>query len=532
VKTYTYDFGISYGGADRPLALEVYRRLTDLGYAVFFDKEDKKFQAEKLGKNLVDALARLYSDECRFCVVLLSPEYEKSEWTRIEKEAMQARELKGDLDFFLPVLVRGEPPPWLPRTRLYYDLARSSVDDLVSVLDRRARKPDIGPFLPKLKAHLEREQAWGLMPNPYWRQLVGADLFALPIRLVPAGIVLRGISDYERLADRKLVLLGKPGCGKTTAIKRISGTALGQYELVPIRLKREWLDRPATVPEEVSGLLEIEEETAFRTLEASGRLLLVFDALDQAEWMAERFTAINALAAERFAHSHFLVTCREDEYRRLSVKTDFVEQHIQDLDWDGMELFFSKMDNPRHASSLRLRLRSNDVLLNMCGNPFIFLMVARILREEDQPPHQVSQVYDRFIEEFFQWEQQRRRNETMDSKEMRRRLEGIARCIAECSDDRDDVAKEVLAARFPHDVIESALVHGILESREEKIRFFQQTFQEFLFASWLHREKVFPVEFEEDGDGNLRYLKKAHVSPRTVVFYKEITGFDKVAKIA
>ena len=169
MNVYHYDFGLSFAGAQRALARELYQALTNMGYNVFLDEKDQEFKAQTLGKDLVDALARVYSQKCRFCVVLLSPEYEEGHWTRIEKQAIREREFKGDLDFFLPVLVNPPIPAWLSKTKLYYDLTQSSLDNLASVLHRRAQKPDIGPFLPNLQKFLEGESSDALKTSKSWK---------------------------------------------------------------------------------------------------------------------------------------------------------------------------------------------------------------------------------------------------------------------------------------------------------------------------------------------------------------------------
>jgi hypothetical protein len=521
---YKYDFGLSFAGAQAAIAGELCKALRTFGCSVFYYLDDKEFLAKNLGKNLVEALAKTYTNDCRFCVVLLSREYEQSAWTRVEKEAIQGRELSGDLDFFIPVLVEGTPPDWLPRTRLYYDLKQSSVSELALVLVRRIQKPDITPFLVTLMRHMHREWEKAIKWNPLWQDWFGVDLFALPIRVIPAEIEIRSIKDYAKITNRKVALVGKPGSGKTTAVRRIQCTALGQFELVPIELKREWLDEPADVRKQVSMELDISSDDVFSTLEVSGRLLFIFDALDQLEHMDKRYANIDRLATEFFTNSHFLVTCREEEYMRLPEKRDFVEHHIVDLDGGAMCSFLSKMDG---GGPIWFVLNSEKGLQNICSNPFIFLMVVKLLLEHKSAPSLISEVYKIFLKHFLsEWAKREALSDEVTIDKMQEYLRKIAAHIAMKSENRDDVSRDELQVVASENVIDGLLRHGFLVRKGNKIAFFQLTFQEYLFAQWLFENGVFPAKFEESREGP-RY-KGAYLSSQMLRFYKEITGFSRI----
>ncbi|MFX0198506.1 MAG: TIR domain-containing protein [Candidatus Hodarchaeota archaeon] len=521
---YKYDFGLSFAGAQAELAGELCKALRTFGYSVFYYLDDEKFLADNLGKNLVDALAKTYAEDCRFCVVLLSPEYEQSNWARVEKEAIQGRELSGDLDFFLPVLVTGKPPAWLPRTKLYFDFKGSSVSKLASILRGRIEKPDITPFLLTLTTHMQREWKKAIKLSRLWQEWFGVDLFALPIRVTPAEVEIASIQDYAKIPGRKVALIGKPGSGKTTAVRRILCTALGQYEQVPIELKRKWLSEPADGQARVSELLGISSEDEFNTLEASGRLLLIFDALDQVDHMDEMYANIDRLATEFFTNSHFLVTCREEEYTRLPQKRDFVQQHIVELDGNAMHAFLSKMDG---GSEIWDILAKEGNLQCICSNQFIFLMVVKLLLKHKPPPSLISEVYKIFLNHFLsEWAKREALSDEVGIDRMQEYLQKIAAHITIEGDNRDDISRDALRVVAPDTVVDSLLRHGFLIRRGTKIAFFQLTFQEYLFARWLFENSVFPARFEESQEGP-RY-KGAYLSLQMLRFYKEITGFSRI----
>ena len=128
---FEYDFAISFAEAQRSIAKKIYDDLNSDGISVFYDKANG---TQMLGQNIVDYLRQVYSESSRFCVALLSREYDASEWTNLEKECFQDRELKGEKGFFIPVLVSEYRPKWLPKTRMHFDLPSRSVEELIGEL--------------------------------------------------------------------------------------------------------------------------------------------------------------------------------------------------------------------------------------------------------------------------------------------------------------------------------------------------------------------------------------------------------------
>jgi outer membrane protein assembly factor BamB len=134
---FTFDVALSYVQPQMPLATRLASGLSARGLRVFFDRIDVE---AIVGQDGPDALGHLYRAEARICVLLLSPAYEQSVWTGIERDAVMARRQSDRSAFLIPVRVEGEPPPWLPRQLLYFDLLRQSEDELVEVIIKRVRR--------------------------------------------------------------------------------------------------------------------------------------------------------------------------------------------------------------------------------------------------------------------------------------------------------------------------------------------------------------------------------------------------------
>lgn len=135
-KKFRFDFALSFAGAQRDIARELRNELVKRKFKVFFDED---FESEMLGKDGIEYLRKVYSEESNYCVALISKEYDKRDWTKLEREIMQARQLNSGDDILLPVLISDYKPGWLLASRLYFDLKNRSIMDLVELLVKKAR---------------------------------------------------------------------------------------------------------------------------------------------------------------------------------------------------------------------------------------------------------------------------------------------------------------------------------------------------------------------------------------------------------
>jgi hypothetical protein len=133
---FRFDFGISCAGPERSLARQVRDGLRNAGFQVFLDED---YEHEMIGHDGAVYLRNVYSKECRFCVVLISRAYDKRDWTNLEREAVQARELHGERGILIPVPVEDYQPSWLPESRIRFDLWKRSIPELVVLLTKRCR---------------------------------------------------------------------------------------------------------------------------------------------------------------------------------------------------------------------------------------------------------------------------------------------------------------------------------------------------------------------------------------------------------
>lgn len=142
---------------------------------MFFDEH---FEHEMLGIDGADYLNRVFFEQSRYCVALVSESYEGRAWTQLERRAAQAREHSTGHGVLIPVLVDATRPAWLLPTRVYFNLAERTLGELVDLLRKKHTSEDRSVFrevdridLPAKARHISIVQGWGDDDFLIWRGL-------------------------------------------------------------------------------------------------------------------------------------------------------------------------------------------------------------------------------------------------------------------------------------------------------------------------------------------------------------------------
>jgi hypothetical protein len=93
-----YDIAISFAGEQRDIAEAINNRLKQHNIRTFYD-EDKA--VDLWGKNLAEYLPTIYSDDAKFVLIILSKEYLKKVWTKVERRAAVSRLIRSDYEYLL-----------------------------------------------------------------------------------------------------------------------------------------------------------------------------------------------------------------------------------------------------------------------------------------------------------------------------------------------------------------------------------------------------------------------------------------------
>jgi len=94
----TYDIAISFAGEDRAVAEKLASLLVAKGLDVFYDDYEL---ANLWGRDLYVHLSKIYKDEAKYCLMLVSEHYAKKQWTSHERRAAQARAFAENSEYIL-----------------------------------------------------------------------------------------------------------------------------------------------------------------------------------------------------------------------------------------------------------------------------------------------------------------------------------------------------------------------------------------------------------------------------------------------
>jgi hypothetical protein len=140
---FRYDVGLSFLAEDEPLAQELADTLQESLRVFIYSKQ----QESLAGKDGEEVFSRVFGHEARIVAVLYRQRWGETPWTRIEETAIRNRAFDKGYDFatFVPLEQPVALPEWLPKSRIWLDLARWGVQGAAAVLEARAREAGSTP---------------------------------------------------------------------------------------------------------------------------------------------------------------------------------------------------------------------------------------------------------------------------------------------------------------------------------------------------------------------------------------------------
>lgn len=309
---------------------------------------------------------------------------------------------------------------------------------------------------------------------------------------------LEAVEKYQ-----KLIILGKPGAGKTTFLKYLAiqcneGNFEGERVPIFVTLKNfaEWEDRlslleyicykvaHSSLPTTTSK--DIEQYMAdFAILLHHGRGLILLDGLDEVrEEDQKRVNREVRNFSEQFWNNHFVMTCRIAAWEYTFEK--FTEVEVADFDENQVEAFANKWFKHKHirASTFLRHLAQNPRIQQLTVSPLLLTLVCLAFEESGDCPTSRSELYKEGIDALLKkWDATR----------------GIQ---------RDRVYK-----KLSHQRKEDLLSQLALDTFKQKDYFFKQSFVEQFIADYicnLPRTNSEPEELQLDSEAILKSIEAQH----------------------
>lgn len=329
----------------------------------------------------------------------------------------------------------------------------------------------------------------------------------------------------------RYVLLGAPGSGKTTCLKRLTldlvEACRGDRGNEPIPVfcpLARWTDRRMTaldfirrsvaecvgannwVLQQLSSLLE------------SGRLVVIFDGLNEMphrsrfrreqkqdsrrldrDQLADDFSSGNLLpcnidsreqSLRELARSHgvrsrFILSCRTHEF---TSSMGWPRIHVLPMDDDQIREFLSRYLDEERCAALGGVLEKKPALWELARNPFYLAMLTWIAEDDLEKVENRGQFLRKLLEALIKREKAKGR-EHVDAQRFMRRLSRVAFKMIDADMIGSQVDLEQIG-RLDDDSKALGLNTGMLVKRDGGVTFYHQLVQEFFAAYALQQGHV------------------------------------------
>ena len=202
---------------------------------------------------------------------------------------------------------------------------------------------------------------------------------------------------------QKLMVLGKPGAGKTTFLKYLAIQCIGgnfQSQRVPIFITLKQFAETKSQPgvgEFITQQLANDRvaESQISELLNFGRVLILLDGLDEVrEEDISRILKQIKEFSEQYPQNLFVITCRIAA--REYTFEQFAEVEVADFDNQQIAEFSKKwfqIKDPEKADKFIQKLQENEPIRELATNPLLLTLLCLVFEESADFPSNRSELY-------------------------------------------------------------------------------------------------------------------------------------------
>lgn len=215
----------------------------------------------------------------------------------------------------------------------------------------------------------------------------------------------------------KLMILGKPGAGKTTFLKHLAMQCLGgkfQANHVPIFITLKAFAETEGQPDLLTYIEALVHPTSSQNVQSilgNGRALILLDGLDEVrETDANRVLNQIHEFSERNASNAFVITCRIaareytfEKFTEVEV-ADFDNQQIADV---SGKWFHCKQDEVKAERFLQ-KLKENPRIRDLASSPLLLTLLCLVFEDSGDFPANRAELYQNGVDVLLKkWDSKR-----------------------------------------------------------------------------------------------------------------------------
>jgi predicted NACHT family NTPase len=267
----------------------------------------------------------------------------------------------------------------------------------------------------------------------------------------------------------KLMILGKPGAGKTTFLKRVAtqcnkGQFFGERVPIFITLKdfAETTGQPGLLQYITTWFVEnqILDQQAAEMLLRQGRAIVLLDGLDEVK-QADNNRVLKEIRdfSNRYDANYLVITCRiaAKEY----TFEQFTEVEVADFDDPQIAEFATKWfqaKDPEKAKQFIQKLKENQRIKELATNPLLLTLLCLLFGESTDFPSNRSELYEEGLDVLLRkWDGTRRieRDQSYRKLPLKRKEDLLGQIALATFEQGSYFFKQRLAERYITDYIQN-----------------------------------------------------------------------------